>query len=541
MSSSIMNLTELRAVFVRWQAEHDSVADAAISVNLKHLRWVGPAGVLVNALHVLVLGTQLLTETYQGVALAWRTGLLVAHLSMGLALAFLTVASRQLEPAHPTRLGRLLPVGAAAVCLFFAVVIVAIDQWVTPNITPFLVGCVLASLIFYVRPVQSGLLYLAATLAFLFCIGLTQGSPDQLVSNRLNGITIGVLGWILQFVMWRKFATITRQQQQLLQINVKLSQRQAELEYLAHNDVLTGLANRLAANERLETEFVRMQRSDRPYAVLMMDIDLFKDVNDSHGHAAGDQVLQRVANTLHLTLRKSDFAARFGGEEFLALLPATDMPAALQVAEKLRQAVESSPDPVAGRVTLSIGLAMAAPDQANEEVAVRNADHALYRAKRQGRNRVQVAADSPVYFEGDGPGAVKLLQLVWRSTYESGNQTIDYQHRALFADANKLLTAALEGQPVPALITLVDAFTAEVAQHFQDEEALITKAGFSGAAEHALMHRTLLAQASVLSQRFHEGSVSVGELFEYLAHEVVARHILVADREYFASLASADS
>ena len=122
MSSFIMNLTELRAVFVRWQAEHDSVADAAISVNLKHLRWVGPAGVLVNALHVLVLGTQLLTETYQGAALAWRVGLLVAHLSMGSALAFLTVASRQLEPAHPTRLSRLLPVGAAAVCLFFAVV-----------------------------------------------------------------------------------------------------------------------------------------------------------------------------------------------------------------------------------------------------------------------------------------------------------------------------------------------------------------------------------------------------------------------------------
>ena len=536
MSSFIMNLTELRAVFVRWQAEHDSVADAAISVNLKHLRWVGPAGVLVNALHVLVLGTQLLTETYQGVALAWRTGLLVAHLSMGLALAFLTVASRQLEPAHPTRLGRLLPVGAAAVCLFFAVVIVAIDQWVTPNITPFLVGCVLASLIFYVRPVQSGLLYLAATLAFLFCIGLTQGSPDQLVSNRLNGITIGVLGWILQFVMWRKFATITRQQQQLLQINVKLSQRQAELEYLAHNDVLTGLANRLAANERLETEFVRMQRSDRPYAVLMMDIDLFKDVNDSHGHAAGDQVLQRVANTLHLTLRKSDFAARFGGEEFLALLPATDMPAALQVAEKLRQAVESSPDPVAGRVTLSIGLAMAAPDQANEEVAVRNADHALYRAKRQGRNRVQVAADSPEHFEGDGPGAVKLLQLVWRSTYESGNQTIDYQHRALFADANKLLTAALEGQPVPALITLVDAFTAEVAQHFQDEEAIITQAGYPGAANHAALHRALIVKATDLAQNIRNGSFSVSELFRYLAQEVVARHLLVADREFFAHL-----
>ena len=160
---------------------------------------------------------------------------------------------------------------------------------------------------------------------------------------------------------------------------------------LARRDVLTQLPNRLAANERLQTEFLRMKRSKSVYAVLMIDIDFFKQVNDTHGHAVGDQVLQRVATTMQAALRETDFCARFGGEEFLALLPATDLSAAYQVAEKLRQAVQASPDPTAGRLSVSIGLGLSNPEQANEDIAVRDADEALYRAKSGGRNQVQVA------------------------------------------------------------------------------------------------------------------------------------------------------
>lgn len=160
---------------------------------------------------------------------------------------------------------------------------------------------------------------------------------------------------------------------------------------LARRDVLTQLPNRLAANERLQTEFLRMKRSKNVYAVLMIDIDYFKQVNDTHGHAVGDQVLQRVAAAMQAVLRETDFFARFGGEEFLALLPATDLSAAHHVAEKLRQAVQASPDPTAGRLSVSIGLGFANPAQANEDIAVRFADEALYRAKSGGRNQVQVA------------------------------------------------------------------------------------------------------------------------------------------------------
>lgn len=190
---------------------------------------------------------------------------------------------------------------------------------------------------------------------------------------------------------------------QIRDLNVNLEstvvKRTAELAHaneglrrLARRDVLTELPNRLAANERLHSEFVGMKRSDSAYAVLMIDIDHFKRVNDSHGHAIGDQVLQRIARALRATLRESDFVARFGGEEFIALLPATELAAATRVAEKIRQAVEASPDPSAGPVTLSVGVAIANPKQASENEAVLDADKALYLAKAQGRNQVQLAS-----------------------------------------------------------------------------------------------------------------------------------------------------
>ncbi|OIQ77266.1 putative diguanylate cyclase AdrA [mine drainage metagenome] len=533
MPSFITNLMNLRSVLARWQADHDGIADAATTVNLKHLRWIAPVGAVINALHVLVLGTQYFSGAYQGVTLAWRTGLLIAHFIMGLTMIVFTIAVRQVDPTRPKYWDRQLPVGAVAVCLLFAVAIVTIDQLVTVNITPFLVGCLAMGVLFYVKPLQSGVLYLTATVGYFLCIGLTQNNLEQLLSNRLNGITIGILGWVLQFVMWRNFTTITCQQHLLAQTNAKLTDRQAELERLVRDDVLTGLPNRLAANERLHTEFVSMKRSNEGYAVLMMDIDFFKRVNDTHGHAVGDQVLQSVAKTIQVTLRESDFAARFGGEEFLALLPFTDLPAALRVAEKLRQAVESSADPVTGRITLSIGLSLATPDQASKDVAVREADDALYCAKRGGRNRVQVASESLEQAEPGDTATAKLLQLVWHATYESGDQTIDTQHRALFRHANKLLQAALDGCPQQELVALVKAFIAEVAQHFRDEEAIIIQAGYPGAVDHASLHRALIEKATDLTQRVSAGNLGVSELFMYLVHDMVKRHMLTADRKFF--------
>jgi diguanylate cyclase (GGDEF)-like protein len=162
-----------------------------------------------------------------------------------------------------------------------------------------------------------------------------------------------------------------------------------ELEQLARVDALTGLQNRNSANERLRQEFLRLKRSDHLYAVLFMDIDDFKAINDTYGHDTGDQVLRQLAAVLKDTLRESDFVARYGGEEFLAILPETNAEGALRLAETVRHTVSRQSFPVAEPVTVSIGVAMATDRDQSEDGAVRRADTALYQAKAGGRNAVR--------------------------------------------------------------------------------------------------------------------------------------------------------
>ncbi|MFA7607104.1 MAG: diguanylate cyclase [Rhodocyclaceae bacterium] len=171
-------------------------------------------------------------------------------------------------------------------------------------------------------------------------------------------------------------------------------QQEQALHHLATTDSLTGLPNRRQFIERLGVELGRTQRFGSRAALLMMDIDHFKQVNDMHGHAAGDAVLRHFARIARDTLRKIDLIGRLGGEEFAALLPGTDADGALLLAERLRQAIASSPcispyadDPI--RITLSIGITVLSPADRNSDEALNRADHALYRAKQAGRNRVE--------------------------------------------------------------------------------------------------------------------------------------------------------
>lgn len=177
----------------------------------------------------------------------------------------------------------------------------------------------------------------------------------------------------------------------------ELERSNRELEGLARTDALTGLSNRLEVEERLASEFARFQRSREPYSILVMDVDFFKSVNDTFGHAAGDKVLQQLGEIIRQNVREVDVVGRVGGEEFLVLLPMTRLPQALLVAEKIRHAVSvASIEPV-GRITISIGVQEAGPDDSSKESAVKLADQWMYHAKKAGRNRIAPAAlEQPV-------------------------------------------------------------------------------------------------------------------------------------------------
>ncbi len=172
-----------------------------------------------------------------------------------------------------------------------------------------------------------------------------------------------------------------------------------ELRRLATTDPLTDLANRRHFLAQVDLELELLQRYAKPAALLMIDLDHFKQVNDAYGHAAGDAVLRHFAAIARRILRKVDLLGRLGGEEFAALLPGTDAEGAQQLAERLRQTVaDSQVHTVSGgaiQVTISIGVTLFALTDANADTVLARADRALYRAKEQGRNRVEIDAPEP--------------------------------------------------------------------------------------------------------------------------------------------------
>ena len=165
---------------------------------------------------------------------------------------------------------------------------------------------------------------------------------------------------------------------------------------LASQDALTGAANRRALMQALERELGRATRQHTPLALLMLDLDHFKHVNDRYGHLAGDQVLRHVVAVVRQRLRAQDVLGRYGGEEFLLLLPGTDQHGAQELGQQLCQAVQAAPCDWSGQriaVTVSVGIAgVAAGQQTDWETLLSAADSALYRAKENGRNRVELAS-----------------------------------------------------------------------------------------------------------------------------------------------------
>jgi diguanylate cyclase (GGDEF)-like protein len=165
-----------------------------------------------------------------------------------------------------------------------------------------------------------------------------------------------------------------------------------EMERLAHTDFLTGLRNRRYFMQRLAEETERVKRGNQPMSVLLLDMDTFKNVNDTHGHDVGDRVLQVIASVTQEVKRISDVAARIGGEEFAMLLPDTDREGAIKLAQRLRATIseqmiaDARGQPI--RVTASIGVATMSHSDHGIDHILTHADRALYRAKDAGRNRV---------------------------------------------------------------------------------------------------------------------------------------------------------
>jgi two-component system cell cycle response regulator len=212
-----------------------------------------------------------------------------------------------------------------------------------------------------------------------------------------HALELGVNDYLMRPVDTNELIARVRTQLRKKHYADRLRQNVQQSFEMAVKDQLTGLHNRRYMGRHLETLISSAEKSGKPVAFLIVDIDHFKSINDNHGHDIGDEVLRAFAARISGSVRGIDLACRYGGEEFVIVMPDTDLEFAQVVAERLRKYVESTPfsisrDPGVLDVTISIGIAGSALRGDSAEALLRRADRALYRAKREGRNRVAAAA-----------------------------------------------------------------------------------------------------------------------------------------------------
>ena len=234
---------------------------------------------------------------------------------------------------------------------------------------------------------------------------------EQDISNILEGVGISFDDVLLRLplmfeenllgILWVWGKSVTRADLPVMsifakQIGISLERARLfqEVQSLAITDPLTGLHNRRSLFELGRIEFSRAHRMNRPFCCMMLDLDNFKQINDNYGHPVGDQVLQEFAQRCKHSVREIDLVGRYGGEEFVILLPETDSETAMQVAERLRASIEETPMKVSNRelnITVSIGVSRKDENTLDLETLIARADQAMYIAKHKGRNRVAIS------------------------------------------------------------------------------------------------------------------------------------------------------
>lgn len=376
-------------------AEEDAqVEQEAALGNMRRLRWLIPVFLAMNLL-LLVVAFLTGVSAMSAVQHDWWRAVTRVCMGNAVLLAVVWLSTRRVvRRPHVDRAVRLLQFLAPLVLLVFTIVLTALDQWITPNITPYLVGSLSVSLLFLLSPAASTWLFATSYGLFFFGIGLTQADPALLLSNRGSGFGAALLGLVLSLVLWRRNARYLLLQRELTARNAMLEKQHDELVWLATRDALTGLYNRREFMRLAEQELKRAQRHGDLTSAIVVDLDHFKGINDQHGHPAGDKTLVHVARCLLGGVRGTDLLARIGGEEFIVLLPRTDIDAAAGLANKLRLLLHRAPALISRElqipVTASFGVGCL-PAGGNGMFAslYAAADKALYDAKRLGRDRVE--------------------------------------------------------------------------------------------------------------------------------------------------------
>lgn len=314
-------------------------------------------------------------------------------------------------------------------------------------------------------------------------------------------------------------------EEELKQLTELLIEKNETLKILAGTDELTCLYNRYYLDKRIMAEIERADRYQQPLSLILFDLDHFKRVNDTWGHAAGDAVLVAVADQVTHLIRYPDILARWGGEEFAILLPQTSLKGAGLVAEKVRQHLESYLHPGIGQVTSSFGVATLKPGE-RWESWFKRVDLALYQAKAEGRNKVIINDD---FLETP----LSYVKIEWNPIWSCGNEIIDEQHRLLLEYVNILLEKHLTVNPQPLDYGDIDTLINHLSKHFEDEEQLQRQWHFPEFSLHRDSHRQLISRIESFKDELTSELIQASDFFTFVMDEVVMGHLLTEDIRYY--------
>lgn len=386
-----LRLRELYRRLALWRFENGLVAEDASTASMQRILRIGPVLVLLYAINTVSYGRKWLQTPDSAIELwaQYLTLLFGGAFAFAVVIVAISYTTRRVERAawHPWFVSFVALLG-----LLVTTVLVAINQRITPSTSPFTLACMAVAAGLYLRPLTSAGVFLLGASTFYLAMGWAQPDPNLLLTNRLNGIGSCAIGWALSSLFFRNFATIHLQRHQLQKANAELCAQQETLKQMAAKDGLTGLYNRATFVMLAEHELKGAQRQGSATAILLVDLDHFKRINDTWGHPVGDAVLRQVAALACGIVRSTDVVGRLGGEEFIILLPAANKDAAYLLAQKLREKLQNTPVMWQGTsiaVTASIGVAGTdAIENLGFDVLYAQADKALYVAKQQGRNQV---------------------------------------------------------------------------------------------------------------------------------------------------------
>lgn len=347
---------------------------------------------------------------------------------------------------------------------------------------------------------------------------------------KLFFIVIGMFSviFIITFYWMRKIHVLNKKlivsEKNLKKIAEELEKKNVLFEAAATTDVLTGLKNRLYFNKRVDEEFERFNIYKEKISLLIIDLDHFKRINDTYGHISGDEVLKNVSSKLQSKLRKSDLLARWGGEEFIVLLPGTTIDEAIDIAEKLRKEAESLVHENNEVVTISIGVSTLLESESIASWTDRT-DKALYHAKRQGRNRYCVSNE---VLDINSFEAIK-----WDTNWNSGHFVIDQQHMDLLNMYNDMMFNLKQENNRYSTLPELEKLIQDVKQHFQYELDILKQNEYTDLENHKKHHDELIANVLSLFERANEGYLLPIDVAHFILFDILIKHLLNDDTKFF--------